>query len=49
MLLCPECHRHIHRNPLLASTLIRETATKLGVTDLTERFEKWLIQKMGKE
>lgn len=40
LLLCDRCHKHIHQNPLLSANLIRETAVKLGVTDLTERFSQ---------
>lgn len=41
MLLCPECHRHIHQNALLSANLIRERAVLLGVGDLAERFGEW--------
>lgn len=45
MLLCPECHRHIHRNALLSANLIRQRAAAMGITDLQDRFGHWLRQK----
>lgn len=45
MLLCPECHRHIHRNALFSANLIRERAAAMGITDLQDRFAHWLRQK----
>ena len=44
MLLCPECHRHIHHNALLSANLIQERAAAMGVTDLQDRFGEWYIK-----
>mgnify|MGYP002521582958 CR=1 FL=1 len=45
ILLCPECHQHIHWNPILNARLIQEKATEFGITDITTKFGSWLRNK----
>lgn len=41
LLVCEQCHHHIHSNPLLMTDMMRDKAQELGVTDLDERYEKY--------
>ena len=41
MLVCDQCHHHIHQNPLLMADLMRGKAQELGVNDLDERYSKF--------
>ena len=38
MVLCSECHAEVHANPILNASLIRQTATKIGV-DVKKYFD----------
>lgn len=40
LLVCPECHHHIHSNPLLMADMIRATAKHFNIENPEKRYGK---------